>query len=262
MSIPAALLQFVRRVPARCGRRRPEPTSPAARPHAPRGPAGLRRALMLAAACLVAGGTGRAQAQAPGMAFANWGTEQGLPSNIALDVAQTPDGYLWLASYEGILRFDGVAFRLFTEQDIPGLDRASFWRVDVDSAGALWGASERGGLVRYAGGEWTVFTTREGLQSDRVTALLPDSGGVLWVGTRGGVSRVKDGRIERLPAPAGMDELSVGELARAPDGTLWIGTTAEGVVRYRDGRYTRVGEPSAQVTSVYADADGTVWVGT
>lgn len=238
MSIPTALLDLLRR---RYGR---------------------RHALVLAAACLAAGSAAPARGQAPGMAFANWGTEQGLPSNIALDIAQTPDGYLWLASYEGILRFDGVAFRLFTEQDIPGLDRASFWRVDVDSAGALWGASERGGLVRYAGGEWTVFGTRHGLQSDQVTALLADTGGVLWVGTRGGVSRVRDGRIEPLPAPAGMDELSVGELARDRDGALWIGTTAGGVIRYRGGRYERVGDPSAQVTSLYADADGTVWMGT
>jgi diguanylate cyclase (GGDEF)-like protein len=262
MSIPAALLHVVRRTRGSRGPRRPDHTSAAAHPYAPRKTVGPRRALMLVAACLVAATADGADAQAPGMAFANWGTEQGLPSNIALDIAQTPDGYLWLASYEGILRFDGVAFRLFTEQDIPGLDRASFWRVDVDSAGALWGASERGGLVRYAGGRWTVFGTRHGLKSDRVTALLPDTGGVLWVGTRGGVSRVKDGRIQQLPAPAWMNESSVGELARDRDGTLWIGTTADGVARYRDGGYERVGEPSAQVTSMYADADGTVWVGT
>jgi diguanylate cyclase (GGDEF)-like protein len=226
----------------------------------------LRRVAALAVLCLAAGSASRAEGQAPGMAIASWGTEQGLPSNIALDITQTPDGYLWLASYEGIVRFDGVAFRVFNESDIPGLGRASFWRVDVDSSGALWAASERDGLVRYAGGRWTIFGTRDGLKSDRVTALLPDTGGVLWVGTRGGVSRVRNGRIEPLPAPRGMDELSVIDLARDRDGTLWIGTTAGGVVRYRDGRYTRVGERQGlagdQVTSLRADGDGTVWVGT
>jgi diguanylate cyclase (GGDEF)-like protein len=222
----------------------------------------VRRATVAAAVCLAAATAPRAEGQAPGMAFANWGTEQGLPSNIALDIAQTPDGYLWLASYEGILRFDGVAFRLFTESDIPGLGRASFWRVDVDSAGALWAASERDGLVRYAGGRWTLFGTREGLHSDRVTALLPDSGGVLWVGTRGGVSRVRDGRVEPLPAPAGMDALSVTDLARDTEGSLWIGTTASGVLRYRGGRYERVGEPTANVTSLRADREGGIWMGT
>ena len=251
MPIRTALFAVLRRASGTPGQRRPRPSLPV-----------LRRATGIAALCLAAGTAVPADGQAPGMAFANWGTEQGLPSNIALDIAQTPDGYLWLASYEGILRFDGVAFRLFTETDIPGLGRASFWRVDVDSAGALWAASERDGVVRYAGGRWTLFGTRQGLKSDRVTALLPDTGGVLWVGSRGGVSRIRDGRAEPLPAPAWMEDLTVSDLARDTEGTLWIGTTAGGVIRYRDGRYARVGEPGDHVTSLRADADGGIWVGT
>ncbi|HEY0014684.1 MAG TPA: two-component regulator propeller domain-containing protein [Longimicrobium sp.] len=227
------------------------------------GPSWRRRVAALAALCLGASFLApRADAQVPGLAFARWGTEQGLPSNIALDIAQTRDGYLWLASYEGIVRFDGVSFRVFNESDIPGLGRASFWQVAVDSAGTLWAASERDGLVRYAGGRWTIFRMRDGLKSDKVTSLLPDTGGVLWVGTRGGVSRVRNGRVEPLPAPAGMEEPVVMDMARAPDGALWIGTAAGGVLRYRDGRYERPGLAADQVASLYADRDGTVWVGT
>jgi diguanylate cyclase (GGDEF)-like protein len=225
-----------------------------------------RRWLAAAAVCLAAGVASGAPAQVPGVAFANWGTEQGLPSNIAIDITQTRDGYLWLASYDGIVRFDGVSFRLFAESDMPGLDRASFWRVTVDSAGALWGASERDGLVRYAGGRWTVFRERDGLKSDKVTALLPDTGNVLWVGTRNGVSRVRNGRIEPFPSPRGMEDLFVTDLARDRAGNLWIGTVAEGVLRYRDGRYERpaeVGSLTAEhVSSLYADRDGSVWIGT
>ncbi len=243
---------------------------PATRRHgartAPAGPAPwvrLRR-MAAAAACLGLAWAPDAAAQLPGMAFANWGTEQGLPSNIALDIAQTRDGYLWLASYDGLVRFDGVAFRLFTEADVPGLDRAAFWRVEVDSAGALWAASERDGLLRYAGGRWTLFRARDGLGSDKVTALLPDTGDILWVGTRnGGVSRVRNGRVVPLPPLPGMEDLTVTDLVRDPAGTLWIGTGSDGVLRYRDGRYTRLpGVEGGQVSSLHADADGTVWVGT
>jgi diguanylate cyclase (GGDEF)-like protein len=222
-----------------------------------------RRVAALAAVCL---GALPAAAQAPGMAFASWGTEEGLPSNIALDIAQTPDGYLWLASYDGVARFDGVSFRVFNEADIPGVIRASFWRVAVDPAGTVWAASERDGLARLAGGRWTLYRTREGLKSDWVTAVLPDTGGVLWIGTRNGVSRMRDGRIEPLPAPAGMGEPSVSDLVRDPSGALWIGTASDGLLRYRDGRYERVGQAGglagAQVSSLLAEADGTVWVGT
>ncbi|HEX8242992.1 MAG TPA: two-component regulator propeller domain-containing protein [Longimicrobium sp.] len=223
------------------------------------------RRILLLAACLAAGPAARAAGQVPEMAFASWGTEQGLPSSIALDITQSRDGYLWVASYEGLARFDGVAFRVFTEADVPGLDRASFLRVAVDRDGAVWAATERGGLARYAGGRWTLFRARDGLKSDRVTVLLPDTGGVLWVGTRGGVSRVRHGRIEPLPAPRGIPEPSVAALARAPDGNLWIGLGSGGLMRYRDGRYERVATgpvPIEQVSSLHADGDGTVWVGT
>jgi diguanylate cyclase (GGDEF)-like protein len=238
---------------------------PLSDPRSRRSPGLLRRGCVAAAAAVCLGAL-HVAAQAPGMAFASWGTEEGLPSNIALDIAQTRDGYLWMASYDGIVRFDGLTFRVFSEADIPGLDRASFWRVVVDSAGALWGASEHDGLVRYAGGRWMVFRTRDGLKSDRVTALLPDTGGVLWIGTRNGVSRMRNGRIERLPPPPGMAEPSISDLARDPAGNLWIGTAADGVMRYRDGRYARPGEgeglSKAQVSSLLAEADGSVWIGT
>ncbi|HEU4629014.1 MAG TPA: two-component regulator propeller domain-containing protein [Gemmatimonadaceae bacterium] len=198
-------------------------------------------------------------------AIAAWNTEQGLPANNVLGIAQTRDGYLWLASYQGLVRFDGVTFRTFTESDIPGLDRASFWAVAADPAGTLWAASESGGMVSFDGRRWRVHTTRDGLKSDRITALMLDHDGVLWVGSRTGVSRIVGGRIEPLPPPVGMDEPSVTALARDRDGTLWIGTVASGLLRYRDGRYTRLttrdGLADDRISSLHADSAGALWVG-
>lgn len=140
-----------------------------------------------ASACVAA----RAAAQAaegaggggvPGLAIAEWNTENGLPSNAVRDIRQTADGFLWLATYEGLVRFDGVAFRSFGEAEIRGLNRASFRRLAVDRGGALWAAGETGGVVRRANGRWRVFTTRDGLASDRVTAVLPAPDGSVWVG--------------------------------------------------------------------------------
>jgi diguanylate cyclase (GGDEF)-like protein len=238
----------------------------------PSRPATIGRALArgLAAGVLAAA---HASAQAPAsaagdaerFAIAGWTTEQGLPSNAVRDVRQTPDGFLWLASYEGLVRFDGVAFRSFAEPDIPGLARASFRRLAVDRAGALWAAGETG-VVRWAGGRWKVFTTRDGLTSDRVTALLPDPDGSLWVGTRAGISRIRGDRAAPLALPGGEAPPAVTALALGSDGALWIGTVAGGVLRYQGGRVTRVtqreGLGDDRVTAIQADAQGAVWVGT
>jgi diguanylate cyclase (GGDEF)-like protein len=204
-----------------------------------------------------------AQAAPEGFAIAGWNTEDGLPSNVARDIQQTPDGFLWLASFDGLVRFDGVAFRSFAEAEIPGLARASFRRLAVDRRGALWAASETGGVVRWANGRWKVFTTRDGLSSDRATTLLPDPDGSMWVGTRAGVSRIDGDRVTRLALPG---EVAVSALALDREGGLWIGTVATGVLRHKEGALTRVtrrdGLGDDRVTALRVDGDGSVWVGT
>ncbi|MHB1223458.1 MAG: ligand-binding sensor domain-containing diguanylate cyclase [Gemmatimonadaceae bacterium] len=206
-------------------------------------------------------------AQSDRPTIAVWTTEHGLPSNIVLGIQQTRDGYLWLASYQGLVRFDGVDFRTLTETDIPGLARSSFRAVARDSAGALWAATESAGVVRLSGGEWRVFTTRDGLPSDRLTAMTVDHRGDVWVGSRAGVSRIADGRVESLPplpTTEGEGGASVTALAASIDGTLWIGTVTGGVLRYRDGTYSRLTERDGlgddRVTSLHADGD-VLWVG-
>jgi diguanylate cyclase (GGDEF)-like protein len=228
-------------------------------------------ALALGAAALVAP---RAAAQparpepddAGGFAIAEWNTENGLPTNVVRDIRQTADGFLWLASYEGLVRFDGVAFRTFAEGDIPGLPRASFRRLAVDRHGALWAATETGGVVRRANGRWKVFTTHDGLPSGRVTAVLPDPDGSVWVGTRAGIGRIAGDRVTRLAMPAGEPEPAVTALGLARGGGLWIGTVAGGVLRFHAGTVTRItrrdGLGDDRVTALQVDGEGDVWVGT
>lgn len=198
-----------------------------------------------------------------------WGTEHGLPSNIVLDVAQTSDRYLWLASYQGLVRFDGVEFRTFTEADIPGLTSASFWSAKAGIRGDLWAATENSGVaLREHGGVWKTFTTREGLPSDRVTAMYIGRDGTVWLGSQGHVSKIANGEVSTLPpvldGPDGRQP-TVTALAVEPDGDLWIGTVADGLLRYRAGGYVRLttadGLDDDRITSLYAESDGTVWVG-
>ena len=230
-------------------------------PFLPQTPRWRRLAFAAAAAALCAG---PGAAQEPEFAVARWGTEQGLRSNVVLDIAQSGDGYLWLSSYDGLTRFDGVSFRTFTESDIPGLSRASFWQLASDPAGALWAGAERGGLVRLQGGRGTPF--HDGLKSDKTTGVAVGPGGEVWVGTRAGVAEVVGGRLRPIPPPPGVRELVTTAVAPDARGGVWIGTPADGLLHYRDGAYTRVGPeaglPDPRIASLYADHDGSLWVGT
>lgn len=201
----------------------------------------------------------------PRPSVTNWATEQGLPASQVTALARTPDGFLWLGSYEGLVRFDGAQFRLYTPEDLPGLGRGTLVTLDVAPDGALWVSSGRTVLRRAADGRWRTFGTAAGLPDARITALHVDRAGTVWIGTRTGVWRMRDGRATPLPAPSFEPPPAVTALSSAPDGALWVGTLTRGVMRW-DGRgwtarTVRDGLHGDRVDAVHADRDGTIWVG-
>lgn len=207
----------------------------------------------------------RAQTPVPGYSVAGWTTEQGLPSNVVLDVRQTPDGYLWLASYQGLIRFDGVSFRLFTRDAVPGLKGELFIASAVDRSGTLWTGTESSGLVRQSGGRFELFTMRQGLSSDKIGAVHAGASGRLWVGHRPGVTYLAGNRFVPLPLPAGVEEPLVSALAEDGAGGLWIGTVAGGLLHHRGSRVEHLGTGDGlgddRITSLLRDRSGTLWVG-
>ena len=85
----------------------------------------------------------------------NWQVEQGLPQVSVTAIAQTPDGYLWVGTFNGLARFDGVRFTIFDEENTPALGNSAIAQLQVDEHGALWIVTVAGGLVRMAGGQFT-----------------------------------------------------------------------------------------------------------
>ena len=89
--------------------------------------------------------------------------------------AQTPDGYLWIGTTGGLVRFDGAHFTVFDRQNTPALHENSVFCLMVSRDGALWIGTEGGGLVRYASGEFRSWSTREGLSNEFVRTLAEDA---------------------------------------------------------------------------------------
>ncbi len=87
--------------------------------------------------------------------------EDGLPGNTVTSIAQTPDGYLWFGTFQGLVRFDGVRFTVF-DSTTPGLESERATRLFVDRAGSLWVTMEQGQVARYADGRFTPLTKTDG----------------------------------------------------------------------------------------------------
>jgi ligand-binding sensor domain-containing protein/two-component sensor histidine kinase len=117
-----------------------------------------------------------------------WQIEDGLPQNSVTSIAQTPDGYLWLATFNGLARFDGVRFTVYDEGNVPALPSSRLVRLDVDEHGALWIQTEEGALVRFREGAFKEFSAREGLPAVGAAGMARGpKGRVLLVDRSGGV---------------------------------------------------------------------------
>ncbi len=195
-----------------------------------------------------------------------WGTEQGLPQNTVPAIAQTKDGYLWLGTELGLVRFDGLNFTVFDKSNTPALKSNVVDALLADNDGSLWIGTIGGGLTHFSAGEFIGFTSRDGLSSDSVLALLLDRSGDLWIGTEGGgLDRFHAGRFTAYRTDKGLPNDEVFALAQDVDGSIWIGTH-DGLSRFAKGVFrnfkTADGLPNSYVRCLYARRDGALWIGT
>ena len=199
-----------------------------------------------------------------------WQASDGLPEPTVQAFAQTPDHYLWIGTSGALLRFDGVHFTVFDRQNTPAIHQNSVFCLLVARNGDLWIGMEGGGLARFAHGEFTSWTTREGLSDDFVRALAEDPQGRIWVGTDNGLVRFEDGRFVRIDGANGVPSLAVHAIYADREGNLWVGGSklvrighAGGVIEFTLSGESMTGESSQnRVKSIIQTDDGAIWVGT
>jgi ligand-binding sensor domain-containing protein len=187
-----------------------------------------------------------------------------LPQNTIQAITQTADGYIWLGTYEGLVRFDGIRFIVFGKRSSNEIKSDGISSICEDREGSLWIGTE-GGLSRLKDGKFTAFTTQEGLSHHVVRAIHEDKEGSLWIGTDSGLNRLKDGKFTTFTTKEGLLHDTVRTLYEDRNGGLWIGTDA-GLNYLKDGKLTaytiRDGLSSNSVRMLYQSSKGDLWIGT
>jgi ligand-binding sensor domain-containing protein len=215
----------------------------------------LRQSALL---CLLAA---TAIAQYSPYRFDHWTTDDGLPQNTVTSVVQTRDGYLWLTTFDGLARFDGVRFTVFDKNNSRGINTNRFTGLYGAGDGSLLIATEDGGLIVYRNGVFTNYTTADGLPSDQVLEFFPDFDGEPIIATPKGSVYLRDGKI--VPAPPQYQNPRI-KLYLAPSGAQ-VTIDAGGVTRVKDGRATHypiklaANNFSAGVTP-YEDSRKNLWI--
>ena len=195
-----------------------------------------------------------------------WQYQQGLPQGGIVQVFQTREGYLWLATQTGLVRFDGVRFQP-AEDIIPGAPANLWVRAALeDQRGALWLGSNESGIYRLGPDGVTQYTTAQGLPSNAIQCLAPGRDGVVWVCTESGLARMDvshaDARIQ--PVPNGTIE-NVRAACEVSSGSLWIGGDGPRLAVQTNGQFTLrtlKGVPGSASVRALLCAGDTVWAGT
>jgi PAS domain S-box-containing protein len=192
-----------------------------------------------------------------------WTTEEGLPQNSVNAIAQTRDGYVWLATFGGLARFDGVKFTVFDVGNTPALRSNRIRLLYEDRQGVLWIGTEEGYLVRLADGTFTPVQT-DGTPADNRRSVLEDRQGRLWMETIDGLIRWDGGRATAFTTKNGLPNNVVLCLFEDRQGAVWVGTQ-RGAARWKDGQWTsytpETGLAYLDIAVLCEDREGTLWLG-
>ncbi len=110
-----------------------------------------------------------------------WTVDQGLPQNLVRGLAQSPDGYLWIATFDGLVRFDGIRFTTFGQSNTPGITSNRFSSLYQGKDADLWMVNEIGGLTRYHEGSFRTYGVSDGVPGVLVNGLTGDPAGNIWI---------------------------------------------------------------------------------
>ena len=198
---------------------------------------------------------------------AKWTTNQGLPQNTVTSILQANDGYIWLGTFGGLARFDGVRFKVFDSTNTPGFNSNRVLALEQDSIGRLWVGTDSGEVYIFSSAGVTEAGQAEGFRRGQVWGLKEDGYGTMFISSRSGIESVPvdpdaiatpgvigrvdsfnlfrdanrrvwakhDGRIALLSREGMTDSASIGEefpeaivdIAFAPDGEMIVGTLTQ-----------------------------------
>jgi signal transduction histidine kinase/ligand-binding sensor domain-containing protein len=194
---------------------------------------------------------------APNYFLRTWQVEQGLPQNKVTAVVQTREGYLWLGTYNGLARFDGVRFTVFDENNTPELHSSRVTSLFEAGDGMLWIGTESGDVSQYKEGHFAAVPLHANWSGGKIYAITADNAGDVWLLNEAGeLARARDSQV--LSPPSGVVS-KVLSLARAVDGTIWV--EREGVVSaLKNGRLSAVLSTNDYVQGFCAARDGGFWV--
>lgn len=213
--------------------------------------------------CLNLPATGSNLATEPGFISRNWDTEDGLPSGNISALAKTRDGFVWLGTAAGLVRYDGFQFNLFSSGDAPARTLTHISALFVDHLGELWIGPSGGAPARLADGKLEQLALDAALPRSTTWTFAEDQSGTMWGALEyAGVFSFSKGRTTAYGTNNGLPSTMVWDITVDRDGGIWV------VSRWRLMRFDGQGWIPAEgvpdtfpkVAAITAASDGGLWI--
>ncbi|WP_294428509.1 adenylate/guanylate cyclase domain-containing protein [uncultured Treponema sp.] len=202
--------------------------------------------------------------------YQSWNSFDGLTGTTTTDIAQTKDGYLYIGTYEGLVRFDGVNFTTIRRARNNNLKFSSVRTILEDSNGNLWvGSNDEGVHKIMPDGTSKSFSKQNGLPNNSVRALCEDREGNIWIGTAAGVVYLTPrGHLITPQFQAGTVSKGIIAVTFYCDtaGRIWLITSNDnGLFVFSDGLFHTIPQIDKEfgnyfATSIIQDLSGTFWI--
>jgi ligand-binding sensor domain-containing protein/signal transduction histidine kinase len=194
-----------------------------------------------------------------------WGAEKGFPGGPVYAITQTADGYLWIGAEKGLVRFDGLNFRLFQHANTPSLPAGPVLGLAADAEGNLWIRMRSPSMLRYRAGKFENVLSQLERTEPGITAMVRGfNGEVLFSALVNGTLRYSGGKLLTLAPMSELPNFLVISMAETPNGDIWMGTRDAGLFRLSRGRISAItnGLPDRKINCLLPDGDQGLWVGT
>ncbi len=198
-----------------------------------------------------------------------WTAAEGLPGNTVTDLLQKSDGYIYIGTYDGLVRFDGAKFTILNKNTLKDFRCVSARTIFEDTACNLWVGSNDEGIAKITASGIEMFTMENGLPNNSIRDIAQDKSGNIWIGTSAGIVYITP--EGNFITPPGLDEYDENQclvisLYCDTAGRIWLTTTKKhGLYLFSNGKFSRYTAFSSidysTITAINQDDSGDFWFG-